>query len=47
MLNTLGREKVDLMAALRRIDATASPEQVAQVQKELMALETERRELMK
>tara|TARA_B110000858_G_scaffold80919_1_gene93793 strand:- start:135 stop:566 length:432 start_codon:yes stop_codon:yes gene_type:complete len=47
MLNTLAREKVDLMAALRRIDSTASPEQLAQVQQELMALESERRELMK
>ena len=47
MLNTLGREKQDLMAALRRIDAAASPDQVAQVQRELVALESERRELMK
>jgi DNA primase len=47
MLNTLAREKVDLMAALRRIDSTASPEQLGQVQQELMALESERRELMK
>ena len=47
MLNTLAREKVDLMAALRRIDSTASPEQLVQVQQELMALESERRELMK
>jgi DNA primase len=47
MLNTLAREKADLMAASRRIDSTASPEQLAQVQQELVALESERRELMK
>lgn len=47
MLNTLGREKQDLMAALRRIDPATSPDQVAQVQRELVALESERRELMK
>jgi len=47
MLNTLAREKQDLMAALRRIDATASSEQLDQVQRELVALETERRDLMK
>ncbi|MDG1817739.1 MAG: DNA primase [Aquiluna sp.] len=47
MLSTLAREKQDLMAALRRIDATASSEQLAQVQRELVALETERRDLMK
>lgn len=47
MLNTLGREKLDLMAALRRIDGTASPDQLSQVQRELVKLEAERRDLMK
>lgn len=47
MLNTLSREKMDLMSALRRVDATASPEQLSQVQRQLVNLESERRDLMK
>ena len=47
MLNTLAREKLDLLAALRRIDANASPDQLAQVQRQLVNLESERRDLMK
>jgi DNA primase len=47
MLNTLSREKLDLMSALRRVDATASPEQLSQVQRQLVNLESERRDLMK
>ena len=47
MLQTLNQEKVDLMAALRRVDATQSPDAHAQISKQLVELESERRALMK
>lgn len=47
LLQTLNQEKVDLMAALRRIDAAANPEAHAQISRQLVELETERRALMK
>ncbi|MCF8528540.1 MAG: DNA primase [Aquiluna sp.] len=46
LLQALAREKVDLLAALKRIDASANAEQYNQVQRQLMELETERRRLM-
>ena len=47
MLQTLNQEKVDLMAALRRIDATSNPDAHTQISRQLVELETERRALMK
>ena len=47
MLQTLNQEKVDLMAALRRIDAATNPEAHGQISRQLVELETERRALMK
>jgi DNA primase len=46
LLQSLAREKVDLLSALKRIDATSNPTQYDQVQKELVELELERRRLM-
>ena len=47
MLQTLNQEKVDLMAALRRVDPVAQPDAHSQISKQLVELETERRALMK
>lgn len=47
MLQTLNQEKVDLMAALRRVDATQNPDAHAQISRQLVELESERRALMK
>ena len=46
LLQALAREKVDLLAALKRIDAQENAQQYSQVQKELVELELERRRLM-
>jgi len=46
MMQALAREKTDLLAALKRVDAASHPEQVNQIQQQLMELETERRSLM-
>jgi DNA primase len=46
LMQALGREKTDLLAALRRIDSSVNPEQVSQIQQQLVELETERRALM-
>lgn len=46
MMQALAREKTDLLAALKRIDAANYPDQVNQIQQQLMELETERRSLM-
>lgn len=46
MMQALAREKTDLLAALKRIDTASFPEQVNQIQQQLMELETERRSLM-
>jgi DNA primase len=46
MLQALAREKNDLLAALKRIDMTAQPEAYAQVQRQLVELEAERRTYM-
>jgi len=47
VLQSLNQEKVDLMAALRRIDPTAQPDSQAAISKQLVELESERRALMK
>ena len=46
MMQALAREKTDLLAALKRVDAASHPDQVNQIQQQLMELETERRSLM-
>lgn len=46
MERTLAREKAELLAKLRRTDASIMPEEHRAVQQQLMALETERRQLM-
>jgi DNA primase len=46
MLQALAREKTDLLAALKRIDMAAQPDAYAQVQRQLVELETERRSYM-
>lgn len=46
MLQALAREKTDLLAALKRIDMIAQPDAYAQVQRQLVELETERRSYM-
>lgn len=46
MERTLSREKAELLAKLRRTDAVLEPEVHRAVQEQLMALETERRQLM-
>jgi DNA primase len=45
LINVIAREKADLLAALRRIDAAASPDESAAVSRALMQLEAERRKL--
>lgn len=47
MLQALGQEKVDLMAALRRLEPGANQEAEAAISKQLVELESERRALMK
>ena len=46
LMQALGREKTDLLAALKRIDSAEYPDQVVQIQQQLVELETERRALM-
>ncbi|MFM1958080.1 MAG: hypothetical protein RI929_443 [Actinomycetota bacterium] len=46
MLQALAREKNDLLAALKRIDMTSQPDAYAQVQRQLVELEAERRSYM-
>lgn len=46
LMQALAREKTDLLAALKRIDSGEHPEQTAQIQQQLVELETERRTLM-
>ncbi len=46
MLQALAREKNDLLAALKRIDMTSQPDAYAQVQRQLVELEAERRTYM-
>ena len=45
LINVIAREKADLLASLRRIDAATSPEESAAVSRALMELEAERRKL--
>jgi DNA primase len=45
LVNALAHAKADLLAALRRVDATLEPEQSARIQRELVDLEAERRRL--
>jgi DNA primase len=47
LLQALNQEKVDLMAALRRIDPDRNPEAQSAISIQLMELESERRALMK
>ena len=47
MLQTLNREKTDLLAALKRLEGTSNNEQIDQIQRQLMSLEAERRALMR
>ena len=47
MLQALAQEKVDLMAALRRVDSETNPEAQAAISRQLVELESERRALMK
>jgi hypothetical protein len=47
MLQALGQEKIDLMAALRRVDGDGNPGAQAAISKQLVELESERRALMK
>ena len=46
MLQALAREKNDLLAALKRIDMSTQPDAYAQVQRQLVELEAERRTYM-
>ena len=46
LMQALAREKTDLLAALKRIDSSANADQVAQIQQQLVELESERRALM-
>lgn len=46
LMQALAREKNDLLAALKRIDGTTFPDQVSQIQQQLVELENERRALM-
>lgn len=46
LMQALSREKTDLLAALKRIDGSIYPEQVGQIQQQLVELENERRSLM-
>ncbi|MFM1983892.1 MAG: hypothetical protein RL723_327 [Actinomycetota bacterium] len=45
LINALAHEKANLMAALRRTDVAEDPKQSAQVQRQLVELEAERRKL--
>jgi hypothetical protein len=47
MLQTLNREKTDLLAALKRLEGSSSSDQIEQIQRQLMSLEAERRALMR
>ena len=47
MLQTLTREKTDLLAALKRLEGSSNTEQADQIQRQLMSLEAERRALMR
>ncbi|NCW95649.1 MAG: hypothetical protein EBW72_04120 [Actinobacteria bacterium] len=47
MLQTLNREKTDLLAALKRLEGSSSTDQIDQIQRQLMSLEAERRALMR
>jgi len=47
MLQTLNREKTDLLAALKRLEGSDNREQSDQIQRQLMSLEAERRALMR
>lgn len=47
MLQALNREKTDLLAALKRLDPDSQAGQNAEVQRQLVELETERRKLMR
>ena len=47
MLQTLAREKTDLLAALKRIDPVTGEAEVLAVQRQLVDLENERRKLMR
>ena len=47
MLQALNQEKIDLMAALRRVDPDANPDAQSAISKQLVELESERRALMK
>lgn len=47
MLQTLAREKTDLLAALKRLEGSSNVEQIDQIQRELISLEAERRALMR
>jgi DNA primase len=46
LMQALLREKNDLLAALKRIDAATNPESATAIQQELLKLEQERRSLM-
>lgn len=46
LMQALAREKIDLMAALRRMDPDTMADAVNQIQRQLMNLESERRKLM-
>ena len=46
LMQALAREKTDLLAALKRIDSVTQADQVAQIQQQLVELESERRALM-
>ncbi len=45
LVNALAHAKADLLAALRRVDATLEPEESSRIQRELVDLEAERRRL--
>lgn len=47
VLQALNQEKIDLMAAMRRIDSDLNPEAQSAISLQLVELETERRALMK
>lgn len=46
LMQALGREKIDLMAALRRMDSDTMGDSINQIQRQLINLESERRKLM-
>lgn len=45
LINALAHTKADLLAALRRVDSVASPDESAAIQRQLVELEAERRKL--